>query len=76
MAIVTVTTYMDLTNQWLDYVDGCVCVNGSKLVKTGHNTAVLTYGLPIRQQVTPQEAATFVRNFLDEGFDERIQITN
>ena len=73
MTSVTVTLPVDISNQWLDRVDGTVCTNGSRMLKTGRYEAVLTFENR-RQHVTATEAATFVRNFLDEGFDDQIRI--
>ncbi len=64
----------------VDRINGCVCVDGSYLYRTSSaieegSRYVLAYpnsGKPFehRFELTPQETATFVRNFLDEGFQE------
>jgi len=63
--------------EWIDRVNGCVCVNGSFLLKCGRYEAVVVYpdGDEKRDRLTGQEAATFIRNFLDEGFDEKVTVS-
>jgi hypothetical protein len=63
-------------------INGCVCTNGSRLRKVGRDQWVLVFSAPqagwpedtIRVELSAQEAATFVRNYLDEGFDNPIKI--
>ena len=63
-----------LTDEALDRISGCVCTNGSQVKRNGRCMADLVFP-DDRREITPTEAATFVRNFLDEGFDDTIVIT-
>lgn len=67
------------TADYLDRINGCVCVNGSSMIRFGRFEAVLVYPDPDdsdgRSDLTGQEAATFVRNFLDEGFCDKITVS-
>ncbi len=81
MTTLTITTPIGINSIWLDRVNGGVCVDGSTVLRTGHHEAVLAYPDEFeslagngRQDLTPTEIATFVRNFLDEGFDDSINI--
>lgn len=64
--------------QWIERVDGLVCVDGSRLMQVSLREAELTYRDDVdnltRTDLNPAEVATFVRNFLDEGFDSKIVI--
>lgn len=73
MSTVTVTFSSSVSRDEIDRIDRIVCVDGSQMFKTGRYEATVTYP-GRRQNLTAQEVATFVRNFLEEGFDERIQI--
>jgi len=74
MASIIITIPDSNASEWLDRVDGCVCVNGSSMVRFGRFEAILTYP-DGRSDLTGQEVATFVRNFLDEGFCDKITIS-
>jgi len=66
----------------VDRINGCVCTNGTILKKYGAvwYLAEATMAAPYsgiaahNRDLTPTQVATFVRNFLDEGFEEPITI--
>ena len=78
MTTITVTIPTIGQDQWISRVDGVVCTNGSRLVPVSRREAEVSFkdakGFD-RTDLTPTEVATFVRNFLDEGFDAPITIS-
>ena len=61
-----------MTREFLDRVNGVVCTNGSSVIKVSNYVAALVFG--DRFDLTAQELSTFVRNFVEEGFDSEISI--
>lgn len=63
----------NLSQEAIERANGCVCVNGSRLVAVSRREAVLEYP-GARIELTAQELATFVKNFYEEGFEESVEI--
>ena len=79
MTTLTVTFLAAPTAECIDRINGSVCCNGSYLVPLSRYDAALAYPADKpgfdRTDLTPTEIMVFVRNFLDDGFDERIIIS-
>lgn len=61
------------TETAIERSNGRVCANGSKLVAVSRREAELQYP-GSRNNLTVQELSTFVKNFYEEGFDNRVEI--
>lgn len=82
MSKLTITFLEAPDAQLLNRINGVVAVAGSYVKPFGPLGAILVHQENVRtgsdcqarDTLTPQEVATFVRNFLDEGFTATITI--
>ncbi len=74
MTTLKILSDIEITDDFLERVNGSVCTNGTRLQQIADRKAVLVNEYNERT-LSPDKVAAFVRNFLDEGFDEKIIIT-